>query len=431
MAKVFTITEGLENMGALSTGGQGSVYKAKRMSTVITAVKLLPTPIHSESADDKHFRDFQNEVAKLRKVNQDPSPNVVKILHSGLTETGSLPFIEMEYIEGPDLQDLLRPPHNPVFTIREATKLAFHLASALAHCHKAGVKHGDIKSNNVKFNTTTGNYVLLDFGLSVMSEEDRRSSLRNAGAVEFMAPEQHNGEMLLQSDVYSYGVVLFELIAGTVPFPLINRNESSRNTVMLSHIEKELPDILALRRANAPSSWSEKEKEQELKVPLWLLQVVAKCLEKNPAHRFQHGMALYEAICCNDENGAVYEDNEKLIAGLRAENERLQTLSNNSNRIAKRKTPVTIALVVLAGLTGYFMNPIFRGTDSSKTESTMTTDTPARAEPPASVPSEPIAADSLAGRTADTTGKTPAGQKTPARKVQKTKDGLVNDVPEF
>src|SRR5690606_14032268 len=122
----------------------------------------------------------------------------------------------------------------------------------------------------------------LDFGLSVMSEEDRRSSLRNAGAVEFMAPEQHNGEMLFQSDVYSFGVVLFELIAGTVPFPLINRNESSRNTVMLSHIERELPDILALRKANAPANWSEKEKEQELKVPSWLLQVIAKCLEKNP-----------------------------------------------------------------------------------------------------------------------------------------------------
>lgn len=183
MAKVFTITEGLENMGALRSGGQGSVYKGKRMGAIISAVKLLPTPIHTENEDDKNFRDFQNEVEKLKKVNEDPNPNVVKIINSGLTESGSFPFIEMEYIEGPDLEDLLKAPHPAVFTIRETIKLATHLSNALAHCHKAGVKHGDIKSNNVKFNTDTGNYVLLDFGLAVMSDEQRRSSLRHAGAV--------------------------------------------------------------------------------------------------------------------------------------------------------------------------------------------------------------------------------------------------------
>ena len=70
MARVFTITEGLENMGALKTGGQGSVYKGKRKGEIITAVKLLPTPIISETLDDKHFHDFQNEVNKLKKSKQ-------------------------------------------------------------------------------------------------------------------------------------------------------------------------------------------------------------------------------------------------------------------------------------------------------------------------------------------------------------------------
>src|SRR4028118_968918 len=144
MAKVFTITEGLENMGALKTGGQGSVYKGRRIGEIISAVKLLPTPIHNENNDDKNFRDFQNEVEKLKKVNEKPNPNVVKILNSGITESGSLPFIEMEFIEGPDLEELLKPPHDPVFNVREVIKVADHLSSALAHCHKVGVKHGDI-----------------------------------------------------------------------------------------------------------------------------------------------------------------------------------------------------------------------------------------------------------------------------------------------
>ncbi|MDO9376120.1 MAG: serine/threonine protein kinase, partial [Ferruginibacter sp.] len=91
MGKVFTITHGLENMGALKTGGQGSVYKGRRIGEVITAVKLLPTPIYSESTDDKNFMDFQNEVEKLKKVNLQPNPHVVKILNSGLTESGNLP----------------------------------------------------------------------------------------------------------------------------------------------------------------------------------------------------------------------------------------------------------------------------------------------------------------------------------------------------
>src|SRR5215212_420289 len=244
MAKVFTIAEGLENMGALKTGGQGSVYKGRRIGEIITAVKLLPTPIYSESTDDKHFMDFQNEVEKLKKVNFEPNPHVVKILNSGLTESGNLPFIEMEFIEGPDMEDLLKPPHDPVFTIRETIKVAEQLSNALAHCHKVDVKHGDIKSNNVKFNVHTGNYILLDFGLAVMSDEQRRTSLRHAGAIEFMAPEQNDGHMLFETDVYSFGIIIYELLAGRVPFHLKDKGETSRNQVMVAHIETPVPDLL-------------------------------------------------------------------------------------------------------------------------------------------------------------------------------------------
>src|SRR5215210_938750 len=249
MARVFTITQGLENMGAMKTGGQGSVYKGRRIGEIITAVKLLPTPIYNESGEDKNFRDFQNEVQKLKKVNEKPNPNVVKILSSGLSETGAFPFIEMEFIEGPDLEELLKPPHDPVFSIREVIRVAEHLSNALAHCHSVDVKHGDIKSNNVKFNIHTGNYVLLDFGLAIMSDEQRRTSLRHAGAIEFMAPEQNEGKMFFQTDVYSFGIILFELLAGTVPFPLDGNSETARNKVMVAHMEAAPPAILSLRAA--------------------------------------------------------------------------------------------------------------------------------------------------------------------------------------
>jgi len=299
MAKIFTIAEGLENMGALKTGGQGSVYKGRRIGEIITAVKLLPTPIYSESAADKNFTDFQNEVQKLKKVNENPNPNVVKILNSGISESGSFPFIEMEFIEGPDLEDLLKPPHDPVFSIKETIKIAEQLSNALAHCHKVEVKHGDIKSNNVKFNIHTGNYVLLDFGLAVMSDEQRRTSLRHAGAIEFMAPEQNDGSMLFETDVYSFGIILYELLAGTVPFPLKDKGETSRNRVMVSHMEEPVPDLLELRKKNLPEKWSAEKKDHEMNVPHWLVSMIYKCLEKKPEKRFANGVQLYDYICLN------------------------------------------------------------------------------------------------------------------------------------
>ena len=323
MGKVFSIAQGLENMGALRNGGQGSVYKARRIGEIFVAVKLLPTPIHTESEDDKNFKDFINEVEKLKKVNENPTPHVVKILSSGITESGSLPYIEMEFIEGPDLGELLKPPHDPIFTIPEVIKVANQLAGALSHCHKVSVKHGDIKSNNVKFNIHTGNYMLLDFGLAIMSNEQRRDSLRNAGAVEFMAPEQNEGMMLPQSDVYSYGIILYELLAGIVPFPLTTNAQTARNNVMIAHMEAPVPDLLELRKQNMPGSWSDNKKDWEMQVPQWLLTIITRCLQKNPADRFADGTELHQAILTQNSALAIKSDTEEALI-LQNNNEGLQ-----------------------------------------------------------------------------------------------------------
>ncbi|RYY89673.1 MAG: serine/threonine protein kinase [Chitinophagaceae bacterium] len=355
MGKVFTITSGLENMGALKTGGQGSVYKGRRVGEIITAVKLLPTPIHSESPEDKHYMAFQNEVAKLRKVNESPNPHVVRILSSGLTESGSFPFIEMEYVEGPDLEELLKPPHEPVFTIKEAVRVADQLSHALAHCHRVGVKHGDVKSNNVKYNVHTGNYVLLDFGMAIMSDEQRRTSLRHAGAIEFMAPEQNNGQILFQTDIYSFGVILFELLAGTVPFPLNERGETARTQVMLAHMETPPPDLLTLRRQNLPASWSEERKARELQVPQWLIDTVYICLQKEPQRRFGEGVILHDHIVLRSTQKPEVAESfisappinaaqEAELARLRQENEqlrrRLSQLQEQERSVAREVEPM-------------------------------------------------------------------------------------------
>jgi serine/threonine protein kinase len=392
MSKVFTITEGLENMGALRTGGQGSVYKGRRFGPIITAVKLLPTPVHMENTEDKNFRSFQNEVEKLKKVNEEPNPNVVKILNSGITESGSFPFIEMEYIEGPDLEELLREPHERIFSVKEVIKVADHLANALAHCHKVSVKHGDIKSNNVKFNVHTGNYVLLDFGLSAMSDEQRRTSIRHAGAIEFMAPEQSEGQMLFETDIYSYGVILYELLAGQVPFPLNDNGQKSRNEVLVGHLELSVPDILELRHKNLPESWSEAKRQHEMQVPLWLLRVISRCLEKLPQNRYADGLKLQEAIVKSSiaDSGSVQQNSNgytpadaalrpadlAVTSLLQMENDRLQTLLLNyqeeagqvkgtDNSVVVISKPVffvlVMSVVLMAAFLSYFL--LFRTPD--------------------------------------------------------------------
>ncbi|MFD0750389.1 serine/threonine protein kinase [Mucilaginibacter calamicampi] len=354
MGKIFTITEGLENLGALHTGGQGSVYKGRRIGEIFVAIKLLPTPIHAEDENDKHYNDFINEVEKLKKVNQVSNPNVVKILNSGITESGSLPFIEMEFIEGPDLAELLTEKDTPVFTIPETIKVAYQLANALSHCHQVSVKHGDIKSNNVKFNINTGNYMLLDFGLAIMSDEQRRSSLRNAGAVEFMAPEQSEGNLLPQSDVYSYGIILYELLAGTVPFKLNDNGQTARNAVMIAHLEQEPPDLLALREKNMPLNWPEEQRLRELRVPDWLLPLISKCLQKNPADRYADGTELREAIqhsvisVKDDTESVLVMQNEKDALELKLQEETAKTIrleqeitQLKNSKATIKKAPVT------------------------------------------------------------------------------------------
>lgn len=292
MEKIHKITEQLENIGALNAEGHGSMYKGRRIGEIFTAVKMLPAQVQTESPKDKNVVYFQHEIVRLKKVNEHPNPHVTRFLKSGISEAGKLPFVEMDFIEGPNLEQLQQAPHDAIFTITEVLKIAQHLSDALAHWHRAGAKHGNVKSRNVKFNIHTGDYVLVNFGWS--GSPDPGLIANNPVAAESLAPEQKKGLTLFQTDVYYFGVILFKLLAGNI---VISQEEKhSNNTGITSYLQIPPLEFLALRKKSMPSSWPDDKQQQETNLPEWLVLALYKCLEKDPENRFDNGMELHRHI---------------------------------------------------------------------------------------------------------------------------------------
>lgn len=290
MEKLNRITEQLENIGALDSKGHGSVYKGRRIGEIFTAVKMLPAQVLTESAKDKNFVYFQHEIARLKKVNQNLNPHVTRFVSSGISEAGKLPFIEMEFVEGPNLEELQKTPHDAILATTEVLKIAEHLSDALAHWHRAGVKHGNVRSRNVKFNVHTGDYVLVNFGWSGSPDH---ATLNNQVAGESLAPEQKKGLILFQTDIYQFGVILFKLLAGNVA---LSKDEMHINNAGTSYLQTPPLEFLALRKKNIPALWPDDKQQQEINVPEWLILTLYKCLEKDPENRFDNGMELHRHI---------------------------------------------------------------------------------------------------------------------------------------
>ncbi|MEO8713084.1 MAG: hypothetical protein ABI405_13215, partial [Parafilimonas sp.] len=187
--------------------------------------------------------------------------------------------------------------------------------------------------------------------------------------------EQNEGKMFFETDVYSFGVVMFELLAGIVPFPLQDKGETSRNAVMLAHMETTPPNLFTLRGKALPETWSAEKRDNEMQLPEWMFSMIYRCLEKKPENRFASGMALHEYIVANSvlfsakgesadhvkllqqENKRLLEQNKNLqneLQQLRSgkKNISLSTLQNNiTEHIPKKKSnALKIFLWIIAGL---------------------------------------------------------------------------------
>ena len=242
----------------LGRGGMGRVYKAlDREINDAVAIKILDPQI---SVDEMMIERFRNELKLARRISH---KNICRIYDLG--NSGGIYFITMEYISGNDLKSIIRMmgPLSPARTLA----IAGQVCDGMAEAHRLGVVHRDLKTSNLMIDSE-GSVRIMDFGIA-RAEAAKGITERGTmiGTPEYMAPEQIEGQDVDQrADISSLGIILFEMLTGRVPF------------------EGNTPLSVAMKQKSARPP---DPRDLNAQTPEPLSVVIAKCLEKSPAARYQ------------------------------------------------------------------------------------------------------------------------------------------------
>lgn len=241
-------------LGELGRGGMGIVYKAH--DTVLdrtVALKVLPEALRENA---QALQNFLREAKSAAKLNH---PNIVTVFDAG--EQDGRYYIAMEYVDGTTLKEVLKRK-GPI-AAGGVLNVLFQMCEALGYAHEQRVVHRDVKTANTMW-TRERKAKIMDFGLAKVVEEVRNHTTIVSGTPYYMSPEQTLGKNVdHRTDIYSLGVTLFELATGTVPF--------REGNIPYHHVHTPPPD----------------PREIVPEVPALLAQIIAKCMAKDPAARFQ------------------------------------------------------------------------------------------------------------------------------------------------
>lgn len=340
-----TLTDRYTIMESIGTGGMAYVYRAyDEILDRSVAVKMLRDDVVVHNDD---FRDF---IARFRMEAQSVAklshPNIVTMYDVG--HDGDIDYIVMEYVDGETLKKKI--DRDGALSEKEALRIAREIAEALEHAHENRLVHCDIKPHNILI-TNTGRVKVTDFGIAQAATSTAKHTNVGfiMGSAPYLSPEQARGQMAdARSDLYSLGIVLYEMLTGHAPF-------SGQDPVIVAM--KQIQEI-----PTPPSSW-------QTNISPLAEAVVMKALEKSPSNRYQTMgemiVDLKAAEALHAEDVRLQSDSEcPTILLPRITDEQLEesaptraeTRKGSPNSSNKKKWGIAIAIVLIASfLLGSFL----------------------------------------------------------------------------
>ncbi|MCB9596761.1 MAG: serine/threonine protein kinase [Sandaracinaceae bacterium] len=259
-------------VGKLGEGGMGLVYEANH---VFLKTRVALKVLRASSADKEAIERLKREAQSASAIG---NPHIVDVRDFGQLSDGAT-YVVMEFIEGVDLLTEIRKDR---LTTSRARNIAVQIAEALAAAHEQGIVHRDLKPENILLTTRNGqpDYVkLVDFGIARIQGATKLTAAgKVVGTPEYMAPEQCAGiDVDHRADIYALGVLLYEMLTGTLPFA-----------------DDDLVQLLRKQIKEAPLPPSRVAPDAD--IPLELEGIVLRCLAKRPSQRFQSMTELREAL---------------------------------------------------------------------------------------------------------------------------------------
>lgn len=291
LSKGQKINDRYEIIKTIGEGGMANVYLANDLILDRkVAIKVLRGDL---SNDEKFIRRFKREALSVSNLSH---PNIVEVYDVG-EEDGNY-YIVMEYIEGKTLKQLLQK--RGALTLPEVIDIMTQLADGLAHAHEAYIIHRDIKPQNIMIEDN-GLIKITDFGIAMALNSTQLTQTNSVmGSVHYLPPEQANGKgSTIKSDIYSLGILMYELLAGSVPF-----KGDTAVEIALKHMKEKLPSI----------------RKQNPTIPQSIENIVLKATAKNPKNRYDSVREMY-----SDLKTAMEKTNEKRLVFEYPENDLEET----------------------------------------------------------------------------------------------------------
>ncbi len=302
------ISDRYQIIKAIGEGGMANVYLA--YDTILdrnVAVKVLRGDLAN---DEKFVRRFQREALSASSLTH---PNIVEVYDVG--EDNGQYYIVMEYVEGKNLKDLIKKRGK--LTISEVIDIMLQITDGMSVAHDSYIIHRDIKPQNIMI-LENGLVKIMDFGIAMAMNSTQLTQTNSVmGSVHYLPPEQANGKgATLQSDIYSMGIVMYELLTGSLPYRGDNAVE-----IALKHLKEPLPSI----REKLPN------------IPQSIENIIIKATAKNPKNRYSDAREMHnDLLTCLDEDRA---HEEKIVLPYPENTDEGKTKSSKKVSHEEKKEP--------------------------------------------------------------------------------------------